>query len=71
MIPQRCWPGRLPSHGPAIVIDVHDSTVMTDEDVDKLVSKLGPAVTKALRQAGVRTRMPDTPPPPSDDDIPF
>jgi len=41
-----------------IVIDVHDNTVMSDSDINNLVRKLGPAVTKSLAQAGVKVRMP-------------
>jgi hypothetical protein len=40
-----------------IVIDVHDNHIMSDSDMSKLVSKLGPAVTTALGQAGYKFRM--------------
>jgi hypothetical protein len=44
--------------GASIVIDVHDNTVMSDSDINKLVRALGPSVVKALAQAGVKVRMP-------------
>lgn len=44
--------------GATIVIDVHDNTVMSDSDINNLVRKLGPAVTKSLNQAGIKVRMP-------------
>lgn len=45
-------------------------TVMSDEDINSLVRKLGPAVVKALGQAGVKTRMPDATPLPPESSSP-
>jgi hypothetical protein len=44
--------------GATIVIDVHDNHIMSDSDINNLVRKLGPAVVKALGQAGIKVRMP-------------
>jgi len=43
--------------GITIINDVHGNYVMSDSDINKLVGKLGPAVTQALGQAGVKIRM--------------
>lgn len=34
--------------GSTITIDIHRNTVMSEEDINRLVSKLGPAVSKSL-----------------------
>jgi hypothetical protein len=39
---------------PTIVIDVHGGTIMSESDVNLLVRKLGPAVSKSLAVAGLR-----------------
>jgi TP901 family phage tail tape measure protein len=49
--------GRGAGGGGNIIIDVHDNTVMSDADINKLVAKVGTVVaSKTLPQAGVRVR---------------
>ena len=44
--------------GVNLTIDLRGASIMSDSDVNNLVRKLGPAVVKALNQAGIKVRMP-------------